>query len=782
MRLFTSELRKLMASRFIILLFAVLLAANFALAMISTHAIKSKDVIIRVFDEYVKNPDEFDAYYDELEAIILASPFDEDLVLPHTYDSPDGGDDYGILRVVRQRYEYFDTLNPTIEKIIRQTEQRISDLHSYGYSDKTYTTGSQIASLERYQKLLGTVELVPEVTCGYDQYFQYQLVTVFLLLFVTAVVSNLFLCDNTIGARPIMHSTKHGRLATAAAKLCVSLAVDVVATVAFLGTTLLAVGIKMGGFSSPFSPIQNFADFIAVPANMTVLEYMMLQGALRLCAVMVFSLIIAALAAARLPYAVCFGGGIVVSAINCALFYYPYLGTAPTAKYFNLASMCDGNAMMRYYRTVSFFKKPVSMTLALFITCLIVGLLIAAAASVCFCRLNAGNLRLFRRLGAFSRRVIAQMRPKAPTGRERSRGSYPANIAAFELFKMRPLIVLCVSALMLTGRGLYVDRALGNFSTYGEALYHGYIERIQSLDSTGRQEFFAAERERIDGVIDKNDEMTALYMEGKITDEAYYAYQKDFYHAQDEEPTLERLESYVRYIDRKSAETGRDVRVIYSTGYERFFGMSADVFLFLAIVFICYRAFAMEYSAGGGFAQLLMTLKRGRRPTFRVKILLYLLLSAFLSILFRVVDVAVAASKFSLADLDAPLCSVEQFSAVSGTITIGQYMVLCVVLSVLSAVVITVAVLALSMLVKREFAILTLALLAFGVPELVVLVLLPGISELSVLGLTASSRIVRRSAEVGMFSRDFGYLLVICVVIGIAAAALTTVSRKKFVR
>ena len=143
---------------------------------------------------------------------------------------------------------------------------------------------------------------------------------------------------------------------------------------------------------------------------------------------------------------------------------------------------------------------------------------------------------------------------------------------------------------------------------------------------------------------------------------------------------------------------------------------------------------------------------------------------------------AVAASKFSLADLDAPLCSVEQFSAVSGTITIGQYMVLCVVLSVLSAVVITVAVLALSMLVKREFAILTLALLAFGVPELVVLVLLPGISELSVLGLTASSRIVRRSAEVGMFSRDFGYLLVICVVIGLAAAALTTVSRKKFVR
>lgn len=780
MKLFFSELRKLMSSRLIALLFAVLIAVNFALAMRSTSVAKSTATVRRMFDDYAENREEYDAYCDELEAIIMESVRDEP-ILPHTYDTEGNLDDYGILRSLRERLEYFDTFEPTINKLIRQTELRIEELHSFGYSDKTYTTGSQIAARDQYRRLLERVRLVPEFTLGYDQYFNYQLVMVFVLLFVTATVSYIFLCDNSVGFRQIMHSTRRGRLGSAAAKLSVSLAVSLAATLAFLGTTLLAVGIRTGGYSSLLSPIQNFSAYITVPDSMTVLEYLLLNCGLRLCAVGVFSIIIALLASARLPYAACFGGGIIVAAVNCLVFYYPYVGTAPNVKYLNLAAMCEVNVLTRMFRTVNFFKIPVRMSLALVIACLLIGILLSAATMLCFCRIRVGRTSPLSRVSALLRKHFKPVRGKEPPKRGRKR-TYPLGLAAYEICKMRLPVVVIIVAAMLVGRGIYIDRAIGNLAAYSEAVYYGYIEQLQSLDAEGRQSFIRAEGERINGLLDKakSNEMSALYISRKITDEEYNEYLTEYYDAMEQKPQLERAQSYLRYIERKSAETGREARIIYSTGYERFFSAAQNVFLLLALVFICYRAFSMEFGIGGGFSQLLLSAKRGRLDTFRVKLLLYLLSSAVIAVMFCAVDVSIAASKFTLSDLDAPLYSVELFGATSGALTIAQYMALSVALSMLSAVVIAVIVLALSLFVKREFATLTLALLAVGVPALATATALPELSELSVLGLTAPLSLVRHSATLNWLSSSAVYAIAACVGWFAVAAVIFMLARKKF--
>lgn len=144
MKLMRAEWRKLLSSKILLGLLVVLIVSNFALVLYTSKCPDIERVEREVYTDYLEDPTPYNEYYAELKDILYAA-FRDEPNLPYTYSGDENYNDYMVLSRIYERDAYFDGFEANIKKIIKQTENRIEDLHNYGYSDKTYTTGSQIA-------------------------------------------------------------------------------------------------------------------------------------------------------------------------------------------------------------------------------------------------------------------------------------------------------------------------------------------------------------------------------------------------------------------------------------------------------------------------------------------------------------------------------------------------------------------------------------------------------------------------------------------------------------
>lgn len=766
MRLLKAELQKLMSSKVLLVLLAVLLVVNFLLTLYLSQPQPWEKTVKSVYSDYIRNREPYENYLTELEQIITESMREEVPVLPYTFSGNPDYDDHQILRQVQKRNAYFEDYSQTIERVIQLTEIKIRDLHSYGYSDRTYTTKSQIVQKEQYETLLKTVELQNEYTSGYDTYLQNHIVCAFILIFLTAAVSYLFLHDGNVGFGTILQTTKRGRFPTAVAKLFAALIMSIVVTLLFLGTTFLAVGLAEG-YSSPFNAIQAFEDFATVPCTMTVLEYLGLHVLLRLCAFAVYAMFIALLASLKLPYLFCFGGTAIFAGINGFLNYRTYYGTVPAIRYLNLSAMTEGCSLTDFFRTVAFFKIPVRMSTVLIIMCIFLCLLIGGVAAFFFSR----NFRLFVNIGNHLSRLWVTFADRfwSFLFHVKMRICRPRQspLWLFELQKMRPIVIFLMIALLLLARIWYVDQTIGDMERYEEALYYRYITEMQSMTEEERKSHLIGERDRIDTIITAYELNKTKFESGDMSGADYTAYLEIYHIARAEGIAFERVERYAQDLTERSNLVGINGDWIYTGGYEKLFGLPSDLFLYVALILLCFGSFSVEYvsnSSSGGFSQILRSTKKGRRNTFVVKLALYLILSVLLAIAFRLCDLWIVNQNYVMTKPQATLFSIQSFVGITTGITISEYFCIDLLLNAFSAVILASVICLLSCFLKKSFSVLTVSLLVTALPELLTKTVLTDFADCSILSFTAPQATVCRSFEQHWFEMNWMYLLIACTV------------------
>ena len=767
MRLLLTEFKKLTAARLLPILFVVLLVINFLLTLDSARPYPWEDTVRRIWDEYIAAPEEYDEYYRSLEQIGKDNPKVEP-EFPVTYD-PDGEyNDYAILRHVMKRAEYLESFSDAIAGRISVAKRRIDDLHSLGYSDNTGTTRKVIAELDAYQVVLDTVELPQTWASGYDTYLQNDLVCAFILLFLTLAATQIFRYDHTIGFGQILRTLRHGRTGTALAKLgCLAITV-LVTVLLFLGTTLLAVGISEG-FSSLSEPIQTFEAFTTVPEVISVGGFLLRQTIFRLAAFLLYSVFVAAIATLGGGWPVSLGGGLLFAALNCYLFYRRYLGTVPPIRYLNLASMTEGCAVHLQYHALRFGRTPVKTETVLLAAVLLLTLILSVLVV----------LRFGARPGKLS--IRRSWRGLRPLVERLSSAVIPHRVSlsplwVFELHKLRPVLVALMLIAILAARVGYLNQTVGSMAQIQEALYYQYIEAYAPLSPDERTAAMRAERKEIDGILDQKDTMLERYLAGEIDSDAYTAYMEEYAGAAKKSPALERLEQYMRYLNRKSGEN--PVAPIYDTGWEVYFNLSPDLFLCCAIVLFCAPIFSLEYrstSSAGGFAQILRTTRRGRRNTFAAKFLLAFVVSGVLALLFRGVTLWRVAENYILDDLEVQLWRLQSFSAVSGELTIGGALLCDFALQLLTGLLLAGLTVALSALCRNLPAVLSLELVLVGLPYLIGSTAVSAIRGLSLPELTAPTTLICRiAAQSGVVGALFFHAAL--------TAALILWAGKRFIR
>ena len=778
MKLIRAEWQKLTSSRLIWVLLAVLLAVNFALTLHTSRPQPFESTVREVYAKYIEDPEAYDAYDRELEKLAALGIRDENLTLPHTFYGSAEYDDRLILRLVSERADYLkEGQSAEIRRVIRITERRIDDLYGFSYTDDSYEVRSQKAVLAEYTHLADTLVLGEEYAHGYDVYLQNNTVSVFLFLFLLTAVTWVFLNDRSVGFDPILRVCGKGRGATYAAKLTVVCLLTVGAVLLFLATTGLATGI-MQGYSSLSAPIQALPDFATVPYTVSVGGYLLMHTGLRIAGFLALSLFVAVLAGLRLPYVVCFGGGVLFAGANVFVHTREYLGTAPAVQYVNLSAMTEGCGLLGFYRTAPLFGIPVSYPAACLILSVLLCVGFASLCAVFYCR----RTRPLSARGKKSGSGIVLIRLRERFSKQK-RCRRPMPLCFYELKKTRICLSLLIAALLLIVKGVAVDRSVGSMETYREALYYEYITDIQALEPAARAEYMTSERERLDGILEAEQKNEEAFENGSMKPDDYYAYYQTLTEAKTQDSVFREVESYVSYIDRKNAETGYRGSVIYTAGYEALFALPSDALLFATVLVVCVQAFPVEYqktSSRGSCAELIRSTPNGRRKTFAAKLLTYSVIGLLLSVLFRLVSLAVVGQNYILSDPDATLYSIVSFGDVSSPISIRQYFLIDFAMQMFAGASLSALVCVLSFFCKRILACISASLLLVAVPELLVQTVLPQGVGFSLLSLTAPQQIFIRSAQEDLWSGEAIWLILVCLLHLVVVAALTAIAARRY--
>ena len=684
MRLYLSELYKLVSVRANAVLLIILLAANFALTCITAHPPAVEIAARKVYSLYLDDPESLIEYKEQLEADFFLHLRDDEFEVPSTYI--DGADDMSVINKVTERAEYIASYREETEKLAANAEKRARELGYFGYSEESFYVREQLELARVYGDLASVLDGEGEYAYGYDAYFESSHVCLFVMIWLMFAVSFIFRNDGVCGFGSIMRTVRRGRLESALAKLAVTVTVSVVATLLFLATTLLAVGVSSGGFSSAAAPIQLLPDYAKVPLNVSILGYLVIQTVFRLLAAAVFALFAALVASLGFNYVFCFSFGAVFAAANYFLFARRYVGTVPPIKYLNIASAAEGVELFSFHRVIDLFWRSVSYTVVFAVISAVSFILLSLLCAFFYCK----NLRVPK--AVFVKRSARASGKKKVNAELREFPLLP--LWAYELRKNRfiPLSLLALT-LLLVNCG-FVRASVGDGKIYGEAIYYGYISDIKELSPEQRRVYLAEERASLEAVFEEYAYITEAFEAGDIEYEEYSAFLQEYYSARDREKVLGDVEKYSDYVDRKGCE------IVYSTGYERFFSLGTDWFLFAALVFLSIGIFTLEYRSGN-CAQIIKTAKKGRRETFFSKLLPYCALGALLGGIFRGAGMIVTATSYELSDFHASLCAIRNFESVPVGITIGEYLIADIICSSLAGMMTAGAVCLISCLLKK---------------------------------------------------------------------------------
>ena len=758
-KLFRYELQKVFSSKLLIGLLIFLLLIHFFLTLYISTPEPWEVTVEEVYQQYLADPLWFDSYFEELNTLADSG------IYPYTFSGNEQYNDLMIFNIVSERSRYFAAYDNQIEKIIASTNHNISDLKDYGYSESGGTVKTQVAQKEQYERLLQTLQIQNEYTKGYDIYLNNQTVCAFILLALTTVISFLYLHDDSVHFHIILQTTKNGRAVTACAKFLAGITLCVGITFAFSLATFAAVGLTTG-YSSAFNAIQAFEEFARVPWAMTVWKYLGYHTVLRILAFAVYTCFLSVLGSLQLPYLLCYAGNALFAGVNGLLFYRTYSGTVPVTRYLNLASMTDACQLTGFYRAVPIGKIPVNCTDLLMIGCIVICLLCAGTTVLAYSK----NWSLFRgfksRLRRFLNRVRLLINEKYITLCHPKKFRASTSLWIYELHKIRPVLVMLLVIVLLVGRGFYVSSSVGNMSHYEEALYYTYITELQDLTPEERDLYLQDEQERMLAIINSEEDVRQQYENGQMNSEEYTAFLDLFHKTRADYIVFERVIQYQQYLERKSRDIGAPADWIYSSGYEKYFDLPSDYFLYGALILLCFQSFSVEYignSANSGFSQILRATKKGRAPTFRAKICLYVLLAFLLGAVFRASGYLIVSNRFEMSDLGATLCSIPAFSAVVSDIQIWEYLIIDGILSVLAAVLMAIAVCLLSYSFQKSFSILTMALLITGLPELLGCTVLPAVRPWSILSMTSPKALFCKSHRMQWLNSNIGYLLLVCL-------------------
>lgn len=627
------EIKKVFGQRFFVLITAVLLVICTALCAFSMRKSTSQlrnGGLVEAYELYNRDPEAARALYAEYEADSKAG-----IEVPQEYSH---------LRSVIRKAESNEQYTEKLLKVSESARKKSLELERDGYGEGDFIYDYQKNCESLYLIASGEVTLPVAIVSGWSNYFSQTYTTYFILAAVFLLVCTVYIPEKTDGIYPLLRSTKRGRHAFSGAKLGTVVLLSFALTVIFSGASFIAIAIKLG-FSSLDMPVQAIGKLEYCPYIITVGEYFVIHSVLRLCAVLVFALICAAVTTARCDYVISFAGAALLILINFLMNKANYSSVNNPAKHFNLFSLCDCEGIFSRYYAADIFGDL--MPFEHFGICLFVPFAIVAA-SFTYLAIARGRGHL-NSVGLLSR-VIGRI--KLPEKRKRIskirlRGIALSGYEAHKLFgRLGTVVILLILAVVRINLSMTM---YASPTDTDEIFYREYLEYLDGEYTEEKAQYMRDEMQYILRAIDRYEAMHDS--ENDLTNEDRMEIIEAANYGYSHKNAAERALDYTNKL-RELYDLGeRDAVFLYESGWKLLLGRDADLLAFALILIALCNIFGAEFgksSSSGRFADILRASKKGRTRTFFAKLTVAALCALTVFVVFEMLDYCLILKNYTL--------------------------------------------------------------------------------------------------------------------------------------
>ncbi|MGI6744535.1 MAG: hypothetical protein ACOX4O_12885 [Eubacteriales bacterium] len=705
MKLYRYELFKLVKSKFT---FGVLLALWVFCGILGLWSINqsskqpSSELLNKVYAEYYTDPKAFDSAYSEW--IKLYDAYNAKFIEYSKYGGEEpippadiyGSDGSGNKLVYDKLYsDVFreNEYHETIAKVVRNARSTILSMEDSGSTDTyTYRYQQQIADI--YTGLYKSVYVGFENTRGWDRYFSGSFPFYITLLVCAAAASFFYTTERQTGCYPIIRTGKLGRFRTCIAKIFAAVTVTSLFFLAAQFTWLAAVGYK-SGFGSLYNGIQAYSDFTHCPFNITVGQYFIADLALKWIILTAFTSVCTLISSISDYISSCaFGAILLMGSIGV----YFLSKSSFDSVWHKLNPIFIGlDSMLRYYSL-----NIAGQSVSLWFIAVPLYLLIAI---VCFTLSIRAYLSITEFVFTLELKLPSLNKKSAETNKsDVFRQTQVPSLFGSEFLKLAgSKAALIFMAFYIIAVTVILSNSLGVMSTDNEKL-RDYIE--SGLFGEVSDEKFAAvaaEGERLIIAQERYDANVHPYYRGEISLETFKPIADEKTYSDSRSEAYLKLSLYSAYLESQE----HDVKpwFVFEEGFKRLFSDSGDYLLILLCCFIGSVVVGAEYRSyggSGGFFPILSVSRKGRRPVYFAKFNCCILISAGMCLFTYIVRVSVFLKTYGLSGFGAPLYSLQTFEGhpLSG-LSIGAYMILHLLYTVLSTAALCIFSAALTMITKK---------------------------------------------------------------------------------
>ncbi len=529
-------------------------------------------------------------------------------------------------------------------------------------------------------------------TRGWNEYFSLQTPLIFLAFASLGLFCGVFRADSRAGMSNILRVSKKGGRETIRAKLGFIVFTSAMITIIFTLSPLLVFAFS-SGLSDSSVPVQILDLFTYCRFDFTVGQYLLVYTIVRVIIFVCFNLVIAVLGQytenevpAFVFTAAAAGTGAVLSSVSPSSSYY-------FLRKFSIIEIADVNILFTRYLGLNIFNRCIDYTVVILLSALLL-------------------LTVFI-TGSLLHRPVSAIR----TGRENKRSAtvfHPLSLFSAESYKHMVcgsgfLILAAAAVLKCIISGIYYDPALSS----SERVYMDYIARVSGPVTDEKLSYIEDEKNYIDGTLQQYSSVMESYANGEITHDEYNDYMNRYYYA-----------GYCVYpcgrlCDRRDylagmADSRPGVEFIYEEGIDRYLGAPLDIVMVLAAVFLCGNIFALEYESG--FSKILRLSKRGRKPVFRRKLTVSLMLAAAVYLIFGGIDLYFLLTNYHVDYLSANIVSMPRFAGIAADMSIGAYVILYKTVTAAGCILLFAFVTLLSGILENNVKAMVVSMLAVFIP------------------------------------------------------------------
>lgn len=726
------EFRKITGIKYIRVIFVVLLLLNGVFCLYHVSEANSGklpvSMIKNVFYEYTLSPDSIEKEYISLleweseqndiwiEQMRQGNYDYEPEKLTNQY-APEGFTDTQVLSEVFDRIDYIEEYQSNIQNVMDHAYANLSEFDALGIQENSYIVNYQRKVIECYENAKNHVKIGLEYTRGWDDYFSYDVVNIFIFFMVITVATAAFTEEKTSGFLQLLRCSKNGRTQTAIAKISVVLILTFIIVFSFIIESWILILFTVG-YSNPINAIQSFDMFLYCPYIITVGAYFWISFAVKMMTFFMIVSILLLVSVFAYHYVTTFsvglcllGAGIVINVIN--------ISADNPLHIFNFLDAAAGTPLFERYRAYNIFDKTVGsveFTAIMFII-LTMAMLLFTILKYNFGS-NGVNIKILDRVYSKVRDFFCKF---SLLYRRNTKQAYSLSLFVAEFYKtlisspMWMIVVLLLATKCCINVNLYHPN-----ESYSDRIYKEYMTILSGEMTDEKRQYLMEERNRIDTVLAKKDDMQLLYAKDEIPFDEYRSYLSEYNYAYSRNECFLIVENHAAYIDNLEKEE-KQAWFLYDTGWKRLFSADTDWTLYFVLVLLFTSVFSKEFhgrSSSGNFAQIMRVTKNGRNKSLIHKYLSSCAICIVVSAVWYMVDVLSVYHSYEMPLLTAPIQSIEVMSAFMLNMTIGQFIVVFFAVKILADVIFTLLLCSLSALLRKPIPVILISAITAFLPAL----------------------------------------------------------------